>query len=733
MRSEPRLIATYTRHWPVLALMVVALYSLWISFRPEALSGGLFTIVLVFGVRLATALAAERGLRRITDAAAVRVWRNLVVGLLIWALADAATLIQALIQGRPPITPALRDLLMVAGYFGVLTAIIRYRPSQEESFGRLREILDVSILILSVVALAWLVFLGPAVDVSGLKVSTIVWLAIRPVLDLTLLLLVLRLLIVQAGRSERETLAVLLIGSILFFISDLAASLLGTFRYQTSPSLVEAGWMLGTLALGSIFRWQSGQANMTTEHALEPVRSWRTRLELLFPMVFTYAVVGFLFFDWWFSGELDWVGVGAAALLIGLLFARQGVIAGQHELRQFAALINAAADMAFICDLEGQVRLANPSLLRALGIPGKESEGWGLPSVLVSPDPGGIPDILIHAHQQGWSGEVVFQNQAGDRFPASLEMRPVQDPLHGGYLIAGTAHDLTDILKREEDLRTALGDINQARRELAELNLDLEQKVETRTSELEATVADLARLNEELQELDQLKSEFVALVSHELRAPLTNIRSGVELLLEREGKLTRSTLESLALIQSETERLTMFVETILDLSALEAGRVELALKSLEVEGVIQETLGRFPARLVQTRIRIDLAPDLPPVLADRRALSSVLFHMLDNASKYAPEGLIHVSGQVENKRVQIEVRDEGPGIPPVERERVFEMFHRLDASDAREVYGHGLGLPMARRLMEAMAGEIGVIDSPTGGASVIISLPLAFETEARPG
>jgi K+-sensing histidine kinase KdpD len=207
----------------------------------------------------------------------------------------------------------------------------------------------------------------------------------------------------------------------------------------------------------------------------------------------------------------------------------------------------------------------------------------------------------------------------------------------------------------------------------------------------------------------------------------------VELLLEREGKLTRSTLESLALIQSETERLTMFVETILDLSALEAGRVELALKSLEVETVIQETLGRFPARLVQTRIRIDLAPDLPPVLADRRALSSVLFHMLDNASKYAPEGLIHVSGQVENKRVQIEVRDEGPGIPPVERERVFEMFHRLDASDAREVYGHGLGLPMARRLMEAMAGEIGVIDSPTGGASVIISLPLAFETEARPG
>ncbi len=450
-------------------------------------------------------------------------------------------------------------------------------------------------------------------------------------------------------------------------------------------------------------------------------------------MVFTYAVVAFLFFDWWFSGALDWVGVGAAALLIGLLFARQGVIAGQHELRQFAALINAAADMAFICDLDGQVRLANPSLQRALGIHGGESEHWGLQSVLCSPEPASVPEMLVQARQVGWSGEVVFQNRAGDRFPASLEMRPVQDPLHGGYLIAGTAHDLTEILKREDDLKKALQDIGLARKELADLNLGLEQKVEMRTSELEATVADLARLNEELKELDQLKSEFVALVSHELRAPLTNIRSGVELLLERDGKLTRSTLESLALIQAETERLTMFVETILDLSALEAGRVELTLKSMAVEPVIQETLGRFPTQLVQNRIRIDLAPDLPPVLADRRALSSVLFHLLDNASKYAPSGLIQVSGQVENEQVRIEVRDEGPGIPLAERGRIFEMFHRLDASDAREIYGHGLGLPMARRLMDAMAGEIGVVDSPKSGAILAISLPFALEAEARPG
>jgi len=729
MRTEARLISFYTRHWLILAVVVIALYSLWVTFRPEALVGGPFPEVLVFGIRAATALAAERALRRMKDIGAVHVWRNLVVGLLIWTLADAAALIQWMGQGKPPTTPALRDLFMVAGYFGVLAAIIRYRPSQEESFGRLREVLDVSILILSVVALAWLVFLGPAVDAAGLQVSTIIWLAIRPILDLVMILLILRLLIVQAERSEGRILGILLLGSAILFLTDLTNSTLGTFRFQTSPSLVESGWMLGTLVLGVVFRWLPSGARAVGDHPQEMVRNWRIRLELLFPLVFTYAVVAYLVFNWWSSGELDWVGVGGASLLIGLLFARQGVIAGQHELRQFAALVNAAADMAFICDLEGKVRLANPSLLRSLGLPTGDQVGWELSAVLFLPETRQLPGILAQAQREGWSGEVVFQNVNGDHFPASLEMRPVQDPKHGGYLIAGTAHDLSDILRREDDLREALENIDQAREDLSELNLDLEKKVEKRTSELESTIADLARLNEELQELDQLKSEFVALVSHELRAPLTNIRSGVELLIERDKKLAGGTLESLALIQSETDRLTMFVETILDLSALDAGRVELDSVALAIEPIIRETLGRFPPPLVAERVRFDLPRDLPEVLADRRALSSVLFHMLDNAVKYAHGGLIEVTCSQRLDRLRVEVRDEGPGIPLEERERVFEMFHRLDTRDAREVYGHGLGLPMARRLMEAMGGEIFVEGDPRGGAVVAISLPITDPQE----
>ena len=119
------------------------------------------------------------------------------------------------------------------------------------------------------------------------------------------------------------------------------------------------------------------------------------------------------------------------------------------------------------------------------------------------------------------------------------------------------------------DLETALDEVADAQEQLERLNLRLEQKVGVRTAALEKTVSDLESLNEELQELDQLKSEFVALVSHELRAPLTNIRTGIELTLDHNPEIGS---ERLRIVQEEIERLGALVEAILDISALEAGR-----------------------------------------------------------------------------------------------------------------------------------------------------------------
>jgi signal transduction histidine kinase len=269
------------------------------------------------------------------------------------------------------------------------------------------------------------------------------------------------------------------------------------------------------------------------------------------------------------------------------------------------------------------------------------------------------------------------------------------------------------------ELETALDEVADAQEQLERLNLRLEQKVGTRTAELEKTVADLERLNEELKELDQLKSEFVALVSHELRAPLTNIRTGIELILDRNPEIQSDRLH---VLQDEIERLGTLVETILDISALEAGRFPLNLQSVELESIALDVISQMP---VSERIQVEVPAELPPLMADERGLKSVLYHVLDNATKYAPKGDLVLHAKEESEFVRVSLSDSGPGIPIEERERVFEMFHRLDSSDAREVYGHGLGLPMARKLVEAMGGRIRAEPNENAGARIVFWLPEA--------
>ena len=137
-----------------------------------------------------------------------------------------------------------------------------------------------------------------------------------------------------------------------------------------------------------------------------------------------------------------------------------------------------------------------------------------------------------------------------------------------------------------------------------------------------------------------------------------------------------------------------------------------------------EVANRFFDRKEHRRLKLQLPAGLAPVEADGRAVSSVLFHLIDNALKYAPAGVVLIDAYADPEAVVLRVSDNGPGIPEEERERVFEMFHRLDSSDSREIYGHGLGLHLVKRLVEAMAGEVRIEEAPGGGARVLVRLKL---------
>lgn len=714
----PRLIP---RHWPIGGAIAIAAYAGWAVLVPGSRALGLTATLLVVAAWTIAPLATLPTARRLTSPSARWAWNLLGIGLSLWALAEALKA-SSWIAGHPLPVPSLADLLRMAGYFSAAAALGSYPARPRERFGWLREVLDLTILSLAVLALSWMIFIRPVLELQVASPIQILWVACAPAFDLVLAALLVRLILLRSSRQEVIVFRLLGLGVLFLAVSDLVGGYLGLQGELRPGTLIDVGWMTAGL-LFAVASWSLGKSEASSADALDTGGGRRaSRIEPLLAVAFTYAVVGYAALDWRFSGTLDWIGIGVGATLSLLLFARQGAIAGQIEMRQFAAIVNASTDLTFICREDGSIRLANPTLRRAIGVGEAEALDIDLRDLLSGEAP--ADQVLSLALAEGWSGEVAFSRRDGSSFPVSLSLTPVQDERRPRPMLVGTANDLSSVKAREAELRSALSQVAAARGELEALNRELEHKVEARTQELARMVADLARLNDELKELDRLKSEFVTLVSHELRAPLTNIRSGVELVLAGSPEEDPAARDTLHLVMAETERLGSFVETILDLSALEAGRFPIELGPLEVDVVARMVCTRFP-EFAGGLLHDDIPADLPAVLADERALTSVFFHLLDNARKYAPEGEIRLEACPEGTCVRVSVSDNGPGIPPEERERVFEVFHRLDSSDSREVYGHGLGLHLVRQLLLAMGGRIAAEEAPGGGARLTFWLPQA--------
>jgi len=265
-----------------------------------------------------------------------------------------------------------------------------------------------------------------------------------------------------------------------------------------------------------------------------------------------------------------------------------------------------------------------------------------------------------------------------------------------------------------------------AEEEVRRLNEVLQLRVEQRTAELRQKADDLAAANARLQELDHLKSEFVSLVSHELRAPLTNVQGALELIEGECPALVPACGRMVGIIKEQLGRLHRLVEGVLDISRIEAGRLQLDLRPLDVGAIVERVLEDFTPRSPLRRLRYARPAAGPVVRADDDRLYEIIGNLVDNAVKYSPpDSEIAVSVEAAGDNAVVSVRDRGPGIPSAEVDRIFEKFHRIDDGDARETYGHGLGLYLSRRLVEAMGGRIWVETQPGSGATFRFSLPLA--------
>ena len=265
----------------------------------------------------------------------------------------------------------------------------------------------------------------------------------------------------------------------------------------------------------------------------------------------------------------------------------------------------------------------------------------------------------------------------------------------------------------------------QAQEEIRQLNIDLERKVEARTHSLQLAYRELEQKNLELQKLDRMKSDFVSLVSHELRAPLTNINGGLELILEAPD-LSPAHNKILATIRQQSTRLTTLVAGILDITRLEAGQLPLQIGPLDIGPVLRNVAREMANRAPDHNFIWPDLSDFPALWADEDRLSDILFNLLDNAVKYSkPNSTIQVEVRQQTNNALFSVNDYGRGMTSEEQAHIFDKFYRADTRDAREVYGQGLGLYLTRRLVEAQAGQIKVNSHPGEGAQFSFTLPLA--------
>ena len=275
-------------------------------------------------------------------------------------------------------------------------------------------------------------------------------------------------------------------------------------------------------------------------------------------------------------------------------------------------------------------------------------------------------------------------------------------------------------------------DLERARSQTAALNLNLETIVATRTAALQASNSDLAQANLRLRELDQMKSEFVSLVSHELRAPLATLNGGLEVVGQDVATLGPKAQRILHLLMNETQRLTQFVQTLLDVAQLEAGKLKLTCGPVAVRPMLTRAV-EVVLGPEQERVVWRLPDDLPPLLADEIYTEQVVRNLIGNALKYTPPNSpIVLSATVDAQTMQICITDYGPGIPLAEQDHVFDRFYRTRSGDESKAGGWGLGLYFARTLIGAQSGELSLqspihADPQQPGARFVVTLPIAGE------
>ncbi len=379
--------------------------------------------------------------------------------------------------------------------------------------------------------------------------------------------------------------------------------------------------------------------------------------------------------------------------------------------RRFRELLEAAPDAILEIDAQGRIVLVNAAAERISGFSRGELLGQRMEIL--------VPEELRdrHAgHRAAYSAHPVtrpmgsgldlhLQRKDGARVPVEISLSPVT---------------------YEDEIRVTAIVRDTTERKRAELQI--REMHERFTGELTAANRQLELRNREVERANRLKTEFVASMSHELRTPLHTIIGFAELLAEElEGPLNEKQKRFVGHIHKDSLHLLELINDLLDLSRIEAGRLDLRQECFDIAEAVEEAMATIRPQALAKSLSLEWAvPTAIFLQADRLRFKEVLFNLLSNAVKFTPEGgYIRIGAAMRDGMAEISVSDTGIGIPAAEQAAVFDKFYQAGSTTRGIKEGTGLGLAIAKQLVEAHGGRIWLESTPGQGSRFSFTMPLA--------
>jgi len=700
-RPRSRMTSQAGRRFLRAALTAAGLSVVFIAWTGFQLGGERVTVAVDdLGEALAAILAAAScGYMASTRTGRFRLaWGFIAIAAFSWFVGEVVWSVYEVGLGQNVPFPSAADAGFLLAIPFAVAGILAFPSAPGRITTRGKAIVDGVIVAISLLFVSWALGLAHVYDTSADDPLAKLIGAAYPASDvvmITVLLLVVR----RAGTQQRGSLLLLLLGFASIAVADSAFAFLNAAgRYGPLGSLLDAGWVVGFLAIAVAPLWPApfGEA-VGIEGPVDLWQEWLPWVSLLAASVVTmvYAITG---------KPLD-TFLTALGSALGMLLVTSSMLSN----RDSAMLLGVA--MRSERELEERTTTLNQVITHApLGV---ARVGIDLRILEVNPRLGS----LLHAPAKILVGSLVSDYLSPEAMQDLLEK---SKPLLEGSVDTVEGDTAT---KRADGSQTWLHYIITSVRKpngRIDFFIAMFEDITSKHEAEETAAQNLAGL----ERLNKLKSEFVSMVSHEFRTALVGIQGFSEIL--QSGDNAPEDVKGLATdINNDAQRLNRMIGEMLDLDRMEAGKIRLNPKPLDLNTLVTDTIERARSASDQHHITADLDRAMPIITGDSDRLIQVISNLLTNAIKYSPDGGdVLVRTRAEDGSAHLSVIDHGVGIAPEFVDRLFGRYERFESNRTSKVVGTGLGLAISRQIIELHGGKIWVESKPGEGSNFQFTLPL---------